>query len=168
MIDRVYILDHLKLVKLSLPTFFRETRTVAFVFSLFAPLIAQYERFINHKDDAIYRVSHNGSITLLQKVLNDKFDFTERRIYIKNVQLHDALRFYYQAAQKEVRFSTPAVSGFKDTVSFNAEQVDFTVHVPIEYQSNNASELANFLIQIGAQIDYYKMYAKKYEIQWIN
>lgn len=171
MANIVYIVDYDELVKLAVPTFLRRTKMYAYLKSLITPIKELYNGFVVYKTDAIYRVSHNGSITLLQKVLNDKFDNAQRRIYIKNVQQQDALRFYSLAASKELGFYTHAFgvkNGFSHLLEFNPDAADFTVHIPIEYQSVDETELNKFLIKVKAQLDYYKLYAKKYKIEWIS
>ncbi len=167
-INNVYIVDFSALIKLVLPTFLRQVKRLAYLNSLLKPLKEHYNGFVTYKDDAIYRVSHNGSITLLQKVLNDAFDDTERRIYIRNVQRNDSLRIYTEAASKEVGVYTPAKKALRSSFSFDTETVDFIVHIPIEYQDANELLLNKFLLKVRSQVDYYKLFAKKYKIEWIE
>lgn len=171
MAQNVYIVDYDKLIKLSLPTFLRGDIIYAWLKALLQPVKELYNAFVIYKDDAVYRVSHNGSVTLLQKVLNDKFDNSERRIYIKNVEQTDALRFFTAAASKEQPFNSNtrgAYIGFRSGIGFDPNAADFVVHIPIEYQSADPTELEKFLIKVGSQLDYYKLFAKKYRIEWIS
>lgn len=165
--NKVYIVDHAKAIILALPTFLRQRKMVAYLNGLIQPLKTLYTAFIIHKDDAIYRVSHDGSVTRLQKVLNDKFDNDLRRIYILNVQRKDLLRLYNELAGKEVGVYTPAKKALRSSFS-NAFGADFVVHVPIEYQNPNELLLNKFLIKLRAQINYYKLFAKQYRIEWIE
>lgn len=143
---------------------------VGWLTALFSPIIERYNAFIAYKNDAIYRVSHNGSITLLQKVLNDAFDATERRIFIKNVEKTDINRFYPWAANKEFGFYEEGnvKKGFYYIFGNLARNADFIVNIPVEYRPTNATELEAYLIKVGAIINYYKLYAKQYRIEWIN
>lgn len=143
---------------------------MAWLDALFGPLKQRYLIFVAYKNDAIYRVSHNGSITLLQKVLNDAFDLDDRRIYIKNIAKTDIDRFYLLATEKEFGFNTEGNvnKGFYNIFGSQSNLADFTVHVPVEYQSANTAELEAFLIKLSAVINYYKLYAKKYKIEWIQ
>lgn len=165
-----YIIDFVKLLKWAMPSFLRNSKIMAWIKSLANPLIENYNDFVTFKDDAIYRVSHNGSITLLQKVLNDKFDNVERRIYILNVQKTDINRFYDLAANKEFGMYTEGnvQKGFYYIFDAIADSPDFTVHIPIEYQSADPIELEKYLVKVRSQINYYKLYAKKYKIEWIS
>lgn len=168
--SNIYTVDIGKLIKLSLPTFLRTNTTVAWLNAIYAPIKQRYNAFVSYKDDAIYRVSHNGSITLLQKVLNDAFDNDERRIYILNVAKTDINRFYPWAAEKELGHYTEGnvQKGYYYIFGAEANSADFTVHIPIEYQPADPTELQAYLIKVGAIINYYKLYAKKYKIEWIN
>lgn len=168
MAKNVYIVDYSRLIELSLPTFLRGNIILVWLSCLLHPVKLLYNGFVTYKNDAIYRVSHNGSVILLEKVLNDKFDPILRRIYIKNVEQQDSMRFYDVSASKEVGFYDVPVNGFRSSVGFNAENADFQVYIPQLYRSSNAVELNKFLIKVSAQVDYYKLFAKKYEIQWIN
>ena len=94
MANNVYIVDFSKLIKLVIPTFWRSLKRLAFLNAIITPIKTHYNAFVNYKDDAIYRVSHNGSIISLEKVLNDKFDSDLRRIYIRNFLRKEGIRFY--------------------------------------------------------------------------
>jgi hypothetical protein len=167
MVGNVYNIDFLKLIKLSIPTFWRTTKRLAFLNTILTPVKSHYNAFVAYKNDAIYRVSHNGSITLLQKVLNDKFDNLDRRIFIKNFQRRNGIRFYPEAANREVGFYSPAKIAFRPSLN-NVNGADFIINVPIEYQYGDEVQLNKFLIKLRAQVDYYKLYAKKYTIVWIE
>ncbi len=166
--SNVYSLHIGRLIKLSLPTFLRKPKTLAFLNALFKPMLSQYNAFVAYKDDAIYRVSHNGSVTLLQKVLNDAFDDSQRRIYINNVQRRDTLRLYSREFERDIGTFTDAKFGFRSALEFDNTQADFTVHIPIEYQPDTELELNKYLIKVGAIINYYKIYGKNYNIVWID
>jgi hypothetical protein len=165
--SNVYILDFERLIKLALPTFLRQVKRLAYLNAVLTPIKNHYNAFVLYKDDAIYRVSHNGSIVLLQKVLNDKFDAVERRIYIKNVERIDGLRLYPEASSREVGVYSPAKKALRPAFN-NSDGSDFIIHIPIEYQYANEVLLNKFLIKLRAQVDYYKLYAKKYKIEWIE
>lgn len=168
MASNIYTVDYERLITLMQPTFLRKSKMQAYLNSVLKPVKTLYNAFMIYKDDAIYRVSHNGSITLLQKVMNDKFDNTERRIFIKNVQRKDSLRLYTLATGKQVGVYTPPKNALRSGFDFDTESYDFVVHIPIEYQNEDEVLLNKFLIKVRAQLDYYKLFAKKYDIQWIE
>ena len=151
-----------------LPEMVRKPKFLAFAAALLTPMVALYGRFLAFADDAVYRVSHNGSIVSLQDMLNDKFDPEDRGIFIKNIQQQDAVRFYSLAAEKQVGFySAPnQKTGFRYSLEYNPEAADFTVHVPVGLQPGSPELLESYLIKMRGQVDYYKLYAKKYRIEW--
>lgn len=130
------------------------------------PFLNFHQDFLNFKNDSIYRVSHDASVGKLQKVLNDHFDDVPRRIYIKNVQQRDSVRFYSAAAQREVGFYAVPKHGYRSSLDFIPGVADFRVFLPLDIQPNTADELQRLEQKIKAQLDYYKLYAKNYELIW--
>ncbi|MBU2923070.1 hypothetical protein KO504_17100 [Winogradskyella psychrotolerans] len=159
-----------KLIKLSLPIDLRKPKTIAFLNALFAPIKANYARFTAFKESVFYIVSHNSSIVLLQKMLNDKFDPSARRIYISNIQRTDINRFYYWNENKEFGFygEGDVQKGFYYAFQNEAQSPDYIVHIPIEYQPNTELELDKYLVKVRSEINRYNHYSKSYIIEWIN
>jgi hypothetical protein len=122
----------------------------------------------NFRNESVYKVSHNASVGLLEKVMNDKFDQNQRRIYIRNVQRIEDLRLYTFPQEKQIGIRTDTPVGLRTGSIFNPESPDFKVFIPLDIQPVNATELEGLIIQIRAQLDYYKLYAKKYELVWNN
>ena len=168
--NNYFYVDIEKLIQLSLPTFMRKPNILAFLNALFAPLKIQYIRFTKFKESVFYIVSHNSSITLLQKMLNDKFDDEERRIYISNIQRTDINRFYYWNENKEFGFydEGDVQKGFYYAFQNEAQSPDYIVHIPIEYQPNTELELDKYLVKVRSEINRYNHYSKSYIIEWIN
>ena len=169
--ENVYIVDHERFVNLNLPTFLRTAITGSWLNALVKPLKELYNTFIDFKADSVYKVSHDASVVLMQKVLNDYFDNTLRRIRINNVQQVDLLRFYPFVSNKKFAFyddGSDNMNGFKPFLESDPNAADFVVNIPIALQPGTQDELDNFLLKVRAQLDYYKLYAKKYRIEWIN
>lgn len=152
------------------PGLVRKPRLLATLKALFSPHISEYERFRAFAGDAVYRVSHNGSVVSMEDMLNDQFDPVERRIYINNIQRREPLRFFSAEFQREVGFySQPnQKNGFRWSLEFNADAADFTVYVPNDLKPGAPELLEGFLTRMRGQLDYYKLYAKKYRIVWTN
>lgn len=152
--------DFQNLAKLILPPYFRVTRWLSLINAFLSPLITYWEEFLLYRSNAFYRIENNASVGSITKVLNDSFDLTQRRIYIENVNLRDALRFYSENAQRQIEFNTIGnqVVSFSSGGVFDAERADFYIYVPNDL---NQVDIEN---QLKAQVDFYKLYAKKYEI----
>ncbi|QQV91595.1 hypothetical protein Peternella1_59 [Winogradskyella phage Peternella_1] len=159
-----------KLVQLCLPIDLRKPKTLAFINALITPLKTQYIRFTKFKESVFYIVSHNSSIVLLQKMLNDKFDNEERRIYISNIQRTDINRFYYWNENKEFGLYNEGnvQKGFYYAFENEAQSPDYVVHIPIEYQPSTELELQKYEVKVKSEINRYNHYSKTYIIEWIN
>lgn len=173
----IYNIDHGILAEMLTASAVRKPKRLAFLRSLLTPIVLAYQNFRIFRTGAVYRLSHNGSIVLLTKVLNDKFNVQNwqslpetDRIRIKNIQQQEAVRFYPAAAEKEVGFYPLSMGkqvGFRPSLEYDPSAADFTVYVPIALQPGAPELLENFLIRMRGQIDYYKLYAKKYRIIWV-
>lgn len=130
---------------------------LAFVNSVLSPLRTNYAAFLNFKADAEYRVKHNGQVCYLQKMLNDKFDRTLRRIRVKNVKPRQPLWVYVPEDEKPiyVHTSTDYPVYVYESKDYYLEY-DFEVFIPF-----SLSGLKNRMI---AQINYYKLFSKNYKI----
>ena len=82
--DNTYRIDYDKLIKWCYAIVLRKPNNLTFLLYLLNPLKELHERFIVFKNESIYRASHNSQVCYMQKVLNDIFDNTERRIVIRN------------------------------------------------------------------------------------
>jgi len=157
-----------RLSQLFVPRLMKRTKRMIISQALSKGLKNLYDDFYAYKDLALYQVSHNGSIIQLEKVLNDYFDPDQRRIYIENVQRVQDLRVYTLAAEKQINVSTTPVKGIRTGNDFNQNIADFNVYIPSDLQPIDSNALSQFIIQIKTQIDFYKLYAKKYELIWTN
>lgn len=164
----IYTLDWTTLLKMFVPSIRRKSKHQQLLNAFTFPLRKLHQEFLSFKDESIYKVSHNASVGLLEKVLNDKFDSGQRRIYINNVQREDDLRVYTLPQEKQIGIFTNAPVGIRSGNSFNPDSPDFKVYLPTDIQPINSTQLEGLIIQIRAQLDYYKLYAKKYELIWIS
>lgn len=166
--ENIYNIHWERLRHMLVPGLVRGAKMLAVLKALLSPHISEYERFRSFAGDAVYRVAHNGSIVSLQDVLNDGFDPVERGIYIRNIERQQSLRFYSQGANKEVGFyfSPNQQAGFNYSLGYNPEAADFTVHVPERLRPASQGLLDGMLIRMRGQLDYYKLFAKKYKIEF--
>lgn len=152
----IYNINWFRLVKMLVLPAVNKPTLLAFINSALAPLRTNYDKFLDFKADAEYRVQHNGQICYLQKMLNDKFDNSLRRIRVRNVPAKARLWFYYPEDSKEVFFyeDEPAVHFYTPESYYN--QFDFEVLIP--------ASLSGQTNQMTTQINYYKLYSKNYQI----
>lgn len=155
--------------KLSPPKL-RQLRLIDWLVSLLKPLEEVNFLFKNFRKQAIYKVVHNGQVVYLEKVLNDRYDNSLRRIYITDAFEFDPTYIYpedeelpvyiYPENEDQPRYIYP------ESV-FGESNVDFIVFVPLDLQPSNPTTLNNFLIQMRSLINFYKLASRRYSIQWI-
>jgi len=169
--NNIYIVDYNALIRQLLPSILRKLKLIAFIKSLIAPIITLYSDFIVFKDQAIYKSEHNGSVTLLQKALNDAFDPTNRGIYINNALLLDS-EHYYDESNGDPLYFFDELQGppqfFYDPEGYNVYGSDFTVFLPGSIRPTISNEENRLIIKISGLLDYYKIYGTKYTIVWLN
>lgn len=152
-----YKLNVKKLGILLLPTFLRKPIVRAYLDVLLHPVSQLYDRWVNFRDDNLFKLEHNGQVCYLRKALNDTLDPSERRIYIGDGNRF--LRQYiYTPGENKPRYlgKIPLYqsSDYADTGA------DFIVFAPIEIIDTEIN-------QLKALIDFYKSGGKRYKIESI-
>lgn len=149
----------------------RKPSLKAFLNAALKPIKNLHTAFLAFRLSALYRVQHNSQIVYMEAVLNDEFDNTFRRIRIQNVKFRDAMFFYEPEENKEVFFYDPTdmmPKFFYDEDDYAGNGVDFIVCVPPILKPDNVIDENAFLTKMHGLIDYYKLYAKNYIIQWVQ
>ena len=159
------------LVELLMPTFLRKRNHVKWLRVLVKPIATLKNQFLDFRAESLYKLNHNSQIIYLEKVLNDAFDAETRKIYINNAQINEPVWFYEIADNKPVFFYEIADNKpvyFREESELVGDGIDFTVFVPIQLKPLQTQQLDDFLNQMRALIDYYKLYSKNYQIQFYN
>ncbi|ALC97830.1 hypothetical protein AM608_09370 [Capnocytophaga sp. oral taxon 323] len=155
MIDKIIKYSAQRLGIGQLPTFLRKRKMVAWLRSLLQPLESLHGSFITERADALYRLSHNGQVCYLEKVLNDKYDPERKRIYITDGNKHSRTYIYTRAEQRP-KYLGKLFLQLRDAYADTG--VDFIVKVPQElYKENDYEKMA--------LIDYYRLASKRYRIE---
>jgi hypothetical protein len=162
--SKTFNVDFRKLALLLTPVFWRKSVFVDYIYTFIEPVSRLHFDFLNFRTKEIYKVIHNGQVILLEKVLNDTFDPEERRIFISEEQIFDALYIYTTDENKPVFLGTEYLY---PTQAVNVINVDFIVNFPIKIKPNNSDALLNFENRIKALTNYYKLASKRYKILWI-
>jgi len=149
-IKKIYNVNWFKLVRdLILPTV-KKSVLLAFIDCSLAPIRTKHDEFLRFKTDSEYRINHNGQVCYLQKMLNDKFDNTLRRIRVNNLKPRLPLWIYTIDDDKPIYIHTSTdypVYIYND-IDYYLEY-DFEVFIPYSLNS--------FKNQMNAQINYYKL-----------
>lgn len=156
--NNIYNVNWFRLVNMLVLPAVKKPLVLAFINSAIAPIRSNYDSFLGFKNDAEYRLKHNGQVCYLQKVLNDKFDNALRRIVVRNIQPKQPLWVYYPEDNKPV-FVYNEVN--RPLFVYNPEdyynEFDFEVLIP--------TALNPLVNQISIQVNYYKIYSKNFQIK---
>lgn len=137
-----YTIDYNKLIKWLIPIPFFGKRIYAFLRVMIVELKAVYNAMLSQKDNFIYYLTITPQVVYLEKMLNDRYDFFERRIYLLDGRNFDALYIYKKIEEQPVLFyrksegSTPIYLYLKSEVGNDAS--DFVVCVPSVVVFNEA------------------------------
>ena len=146
-----------KLVKLSLPTFLRKQRIIAFLTALVSPMQKLH-------DETLYTMQHDGRKIYLEKVLNNYFEVVgydanahenTKTVYIGNNAQPDDV-FIYQPNEDAPVFLEPE-EVFINQEDESLSDYSFTVFIPDYYTFNEPT--------VRALIDKYRYIGKLYNIE---
>lgn len=146
-----------RLVQQLTPSFLRKSVLLAWLYVLTKPIRSQHEWFLQRLEGQRYRLSHNGQVCYLQKVLNDAFDNAQRRIVIETMQPHIQLYVYHPQDEKPLYiYDDIPVYLYDDEEDFSP---NFIIKVPTELQGQEEA--------VKRLTNYYKIYSKNYKIIYI-
>ncbi|WP_299713676.1 hypothetical protein [uncultured Tenacibaculum sp.] len=157
---KIYETDFNRQISLLLPTFKRKTKIVNYLKSLIKPLVELYQTFQKFRSETLYKINHNGQVVYLQKVLNDRFDKTLRRIYISDGLFNNPTYIYPYEDQKDIYLNTQYI--FNQT-ELEFKDVDFVVVLPSDITVSDEEN-----IRMRSLINYYKLASKTYKITTEN
>jgi hypothetical protein len=141
----------------------REPALIAFLEASATGVSEIYSQFVTNRNGNLYNLSITPQVCYLEKALNDRFDTTDRRIYIDDGVFYDELYLftdaesldeyiYQESENKDLYIYTRSETG--------SESVDFIVNVPSSVRFNEA--------EMSAVIDMYKLASKTFKIRIKN
>jgi len=118
--------------------------------------------FVKYRKAKLYQVMITSQVCYLERLLNDRFDFTERRIKIGDAEWHLPL-FLFQEDELKPQFifqesEAKPVHLFNDAEA-GAVKGDFVVLVPVSVSFSEP--------EMRSLIDFYKLFGTTYSIQKI-
>lgn len=99
-----------------------------------SPVISVYQQFVLFRKNKLYELSITPQVCRLETLLNDRYDFTLRRIYIDDAPEKGPVYFYREAELQPVHIYTEVenLPVYLFTESEGAEYGDdFIVYVPV-------------------------------------
>ena len=153
---RTINIDFNKLILWLLPNFLRKPKTYAWLQTLCSPAVRLYGLFQAKRDANLYKLVHSSQVFSLQKVLNDRFDAAQRRIYITDSFAKDRLFIYTRAEDKPKHLGTLPLHNRSD---YGDTGVDFIVWVPYAVPLTASSTY-----ELKSLVDFYKLASKRYTL----
>lgn len=149
-----YNIDFKKLILLMLPISLRKVGLIAWLEAMIEPIRQIQYDFVQKRQDTFYNLEHNGQAFSLRKILNDKFDPTQRRIKILDGNQFNRTYLYTEPELKTRYLGEIAL--YQDT-DYADTSVDFIVQIPksvyVQYE-------------VEGIINYYKLASKRFKIEW--
>lgn len=149
--------DFKKLILWLTPTFLRKSNLLLLLLACNYPIRQKYDDFLRFVDDKQYRLSHNSQICYLRAVLNDAFDFTQRRIKIVDFDGLQRLYVWPEVDRLDIDASVTFYVWPDD--AYGDSGVDFTVQIPKGICTSNSD-----LARLKSLLNEYKTAGKQYNI----
>jgi hypothetical protein len=157
-----YTIDYVKYATQRIPVKIRFADVKAYVLVIVGPIVYVYNQLILFRDLIKYKLTITPQVVYLEKMLNDRYDGTLRRIYIVDGKQYDPQYIYTKAELKPLPLYTKGevakpkiylyTKGEGNIVTF-----DFVVMVPIAL-TYNSNEMLSLITN-------YKLASKLFTIQ---
>jgi len=155
-----YKINFDRLANLFTPELLKKESMMAVLRCFMRPMTTIYNLFLSFKAETDYKLSHNSQVCYLQAVLNDAFDYSDRRIYIEDAPVLEWTRLLWtEAEDKPIMLGVFMLQSEK---FIGSDSIDFIVFVPNALGLND-----NDFVKMNALLRYYKLAGKRYEIQMI-
>lgn len=167
MAQQIYRYDLSKLVRRLMPPRIRSPFNLNWYETLLSGINYSQDRFNDFKDQSLVELSYNGQTIYLEKMLNDRFDYTLRRISIIHEESNDVYWFNESELQAPSYLYNESesgiTSGYSNTYIHNEGEntstlpdVDFMVKAPLS--------LSSMEVRMRSEIDKYRLGGKIYQI----
>ena len=164
--SKVLDVDFNKLAGLLTPTFLRKPVFLSWLKVFITPIITLHDRFKKKRESDLYKLSHNGQVCYLRKVLNDEFDPDLRRIEITDGNRYTPQYIYTEAEEKPKFLGTMYL---RDDSVYGDTGADFLVLLPFEIWDAHKKEISigNYrFYDIESIVNYYRLASKRYKIDF--
>ena len=154
--------DFKKLVAWLCPVVLQQPNTLLLLLAANYPVRNNYNLFIQFVAATQYRLSHNSQVCYLRAVLNDAFDFSDRRIRIVDFEGLEAVYLWPDADQRDIDITDDSPTYLWPDDAYTDSGIDFTIQIPAGI-CTSASDLA----YLASLMNTYKTPGKNYNIQRI-
>jgi hypothetical protein len=161
--EAIYNIDYNKPITWLIPPRLRSSILMYWVKALISPIDKLYGDFTRYRKDVLYRTSITPQVCYMEKVLNDTFDKTQRRITITDgfeyivtlIHLDEALKplpTYLEGTGHDE--DIPIIH---DDSAYMDSGCDFNVNIPFSLSQTDEMRLKSI-------INTYKLPSKRYKI----
>lgn len=157
--SKIFNIDYNTLVRWLVPVALRNARMLAWLQALLWPVVTLYQAFRRNRDANLYRLSITPQVCYLEKMLNDRFDNSERRIHIDDAIDRPPVYLYQDDEQKPVYLASAPLSQplyLETEFGLNLDDFVVWVHSSIIFEFNEMRSLVNL----------YKLAGTRFSIQF--
>lgn len=156
----IYDIDHSQLKQWMIPARIRKSRLGAFLQVVISGVVFLYQDFLRFRKAKLYELMITPQVCYLERLLNDRFDFTQRRIRI--VDGVDKPPFYiFQEAELKPKYLRNTSEAAPQWIYTSGEsgnlQDDFVILVPVALVFEEA--------EMRSLVKVYKLAGTKFKIQ---
>jgi hypothetical protein len=156
----IFKIDYQRLVASLVPPALRKHNLLEWLNCLVYPIQLLFNEYQLNRKNNLYKIDITPQVCYLQKAINDRYDYVQKRIRIVDVEIKETSFLYQQSENKPLPLFTKGENHpipFYLQTETSAVSVDFLVLVPIELRYSDN--------EMRAYIDSYKLASKEYKIQ---
>jgi hypothetical protein len=150
-------------IQTELPRNLRTVINFQWLMFLLAPAIRIYNELVDFFNDVRYRMSFNGQVMYLEKLLNTVFDPSDEQIFIEDGPITETYIFNENELNEETYLYNEVESPESEVYLYNedeslGDEVGFVIHVPAALDVNEP--------QLMALVNGYKLAGMSYSINY--
>lgn len=158
--ENIFIIAYNTLVEWLVPRILRNTRLVAFAKLLSTPFVYLYQDLLRYRKARLYELKITPQKCHLQRLLNDRYDFVSRRIFIED-GIDKQSSYLFAHAELKPKYLRKASEQAPVWIYTGGEsgvyQDDFVIYVPMDVVFEEAEMIS--LVKV------YKLVGTKFKIQ---
>jgi hypothetical protein len=129
-----YDIDWKRMARWNTPAKLLNPRMLNWLYGFIYPIVLIHITFKKYRKAKLYEIAMNYQVCYLESFLNDRFDFTQRRIYIEDAQTVDQVYLYQDEELQPLYLyqddEDQPVYLYQDGESLGDILYDFVVFVP--------------------------------------
>lgn len=164
--NRIYDIDIFKMAGWLTPGRIKQPRLLNWIRSLLYPFTLLYISFLKYRKDKLYQLSITPQVCYLTKLLNDRYDYTRRRITVVDSVDKDPV-YIYRNDELKPKYIFKKVENRPKYIYTNGEsgliRDDFIIKMPVALflAGLNTRELISL-------VNVYKLGGTKFKLQFLG